>query len=194
MYMFHANLKTLKSLAARKKARGLKLEALIKERPCNGMKQNKTKQSCGRPSPRDQNGLISHQILHLKKPQAPNNTWKIKNTQKTNDRNIQVQQQKLPQKHQRELYTQTNTWEAGKTCKEEGSKSLPQKRNWWNESQTLFPSNKSPPRTSLSYTLRPIHQASSKTKENENIEKKNYSPPWASCTQKRKRKEKTKKD
>jgi hypothetical protein len=77
--MFHANLKTLKSLAARKKARGLKLEALIKERPCNGMK-NKTKQSCGRPSPRDQNGLISHQILHLKKtpppkkPQAPNNT------------------------------------------------------------------------------------------------------------------------
>jgi hypothetical protein len=45
MYMFHANLKTLKSLAARKKARGLKLEALIKERPCNGMKQNKTKQN-----------------------------------------------------------------------------------------------------------------------------------------------------
>jgi hypothetical protein len=30
-------------LAARKKARGLKLEALIKENPCNGMKQNKTK-------------------------------------------------------------------------------------------------------------------------------------------------------
>jgi hypothetical protein len=25
------------------------------------------KQSCGRPSPRDQNGLISHQILHLKR-------------------------------------------------------------------------------------------------------------------------------
>jgi hypothetical protein len=43
--MFHANLKTLKSLAARKKARGLKLEALIKENPCNDMKQIKTKQN-----------------------------------------------------------------------------------------------------------------------------------------------------
>lgn len=155
MYMFHANLKTLKVWQQGRKQGAS--NSKLSSKKTHATAWNKTKQSCGRPSPRDQNGLISHQILHLKKrppkkPQTSDKTWKITNTKKTNDGNIQVQQQKLPQKHQRELYTQTDTWETGKRCQKEGSKNLPQKRNWWNESQALFPSNKSPPRTSLSHT------------------------------------------